>query len=379
MKGFALTAASAALTATAGFAGGIDRSGQDMSILFEEGNYLKFGLITASPDVPAQAAGFASQSADSFNSFSFALKKQINENLSFSLIADEPYGADIRYTDGPLGSLGLGIAARLQAPTALGGSGLPAGHPLVAAFAADPNGRALVDSKAITALGRYEFGNGFSVHGGLRAQKVSGVILSGSGLLDAESDFDFGGVVGVAYEKPEIAMRVALTYNSAITHDLEGTHNLLPTIGEVRIPESFNLDFQTGIAQNTLLFGSIRHVKWNGTKLSTTQGAVTTDWVEFVDDSTTLELGVGRKLNENWSIAAMVGYEDGADTGTTFLAPTGTSKSIGLGATYTKDAIKVSGGVRYIMFEDKTVTSAPLSATFDGSAVVAGLSVGISF
>lgn len=362
MKGFALTAAAVAATATTSFAGGIDRSGQDVSILFEEGNHVKLGFLTANPNVPSSTAGFATQSAAAFNSFSLSIKQQVTEKLSFAVIMDEPFGADIRYIDGPLGSLGLLYP-----------------EPLKTAVSADPNGRAFVDSKAITGLMRYEFGNGFSVHGGLRAQRVSGEILSGSGVLRANSTYDFGGVAGVAYEIPKIAMRVALTYNTAIKHDLTGTHNFAPATGSVRIPESFNLDFQTGIAKDTLLFGSVRHVKWNGTKLSTTSAFGTVDWVEFVDDATTYEIGVGRKLNENWSIAATFGYEEGASTGTTFLAPTGTSKSIGLGASYARDNYKISGGVKYVMFDDKTVTSAPLSATFNGHAIAAGLSLDFTY
>ena len=348
MKGSALTAAAVAATATAGFAGGIDRSGQDVSILFEEGNYAKLSFVNVSPDVPSTAPGFASTSAADFSTFSLAVKMKLNEKLSFALIADEPFGADIRYSDGALSAL---------AP-------LP-----------DPNARAIIDSRAITGLLRYELGNGFSVHGGVRAQKVKGEILSGDGFLTAESKFDFGGVAGVAYEIPEIALRVALTYNTAITHDLTGLHNFAPTIGEVTIPQSINLDFQTGIAENTLLFGSIRHVSWAGTKLTTTSGGTDTDWVEFVDDSTTFELGVGRKLNDHWSVALTAGYEAGAATGTTFLAPTGTSKSIGLGATYTQDNFKIAAGVRYIAFDEKVVNGVP----FEGNAIAAGMSVGFSF
>ncbi len=348
MKGFALTAAAVAATATTSFAGGIDRSGQDVSILFEEGNYVKLNFASVAPDVPSSMPGFASQSATDYITFSLGIKMQVNEKLSFTLIADEPFGADIRYADGALSAL---------AP-------LP-----------DPNARAIVDSRAITGLLRYEFGNGFSIHGGVRAQKVKGEILSGDGFLTAESKFDFGGVAGVAYEIPDIALRVALTYNTQISHDLTGLHNFAATTGNVTIPQSFNLDFQTGIAENTLLFGSVRHVSWAGTTLSTNNGGGDTDWVQFVDDSTSFELGLGRKLNDNWSVALIAGYEEGAETGTTFLAPTGTSKSIGLGATYTKDNFKISGGVRYVSFDEKVVNGVP----FDGNAVAAGISLGISF
>ncbi|UWP99784.1 OmpP1/FadL family transporter [Aliiroseovarius crassostreae] len=374
MKSFALTAASVALTATTGIAGGIDRSGQDISILFEKGNHVQLTFASVSPNVEGTAvAGPAdfSQSAIDYKTFSFGVKKQINENLSFAIKMDEPYGADIRYKDGALSQLGNLLAA---------GASLPVGHPIHTALTSDPQGRALVDSKAIRTLLRYEFGNGFSVHGGLRAQRVSGEILSGDGLLQASSSFDFGYSAGVAYERPDIALRVDLTYNSAIDHDLAGTHNLAPATGKVRVPESYNLNFQTGIAQNTLLFGKIRHVAWAGTKLQTSSAFGDIDWVEFTEDSTSYELGLGRKLNDRWSIAATIGYEEGSDTGTTFLAPTGTSKSYGLGASYTGDGYKISGGLKYVTFDKKTVTSSSgLSSTFEGDALAAGLSLDFTF
>lgn len=56
MKGIALTAASVALTATTAIAGGIDRSGQDISILFEEGNHVQLTFATVGPNVKGTSA-----------------------------------------------------------------------------------------------------------------------------------------------------------------------------------------------------------------------------------------------------------------------------------------------------------------------------------
>lgn len=351
MKKLALTTALVTAAAT-GAQAGIDRSGQDIGVLFEEGNYFKFSFANVNPDITSDVTN-TSQSATPFSTFSFGYKQQFNEKLSFALIYDQPYGADIQYIDGPVAG-----------------------------------GYAFIDSQQITGLLRYELGNGFSVHGGVFGQKVSGSLLTGSGLLEAESDREWGGVAGVAYEKPEIALRVALTYFSGIDHTLTGTHALPPgahplfpagistaATGTVSMPEAFNLDFQTGIAQNTLLFGSIRHAKYDGISLNTTSALGTVNWVNFEDDVTSYELGIGRKLNDTWSIAMTLGYEEGASTGTTFLAPAGTSKSIGLGATYTHENFKISGGVRYTAFDEKVVNGVP----FEGSALSAGLSIGVGF
>ena len=339
----ALLTSTTALTASAD----IDRAGHNISVLFEEGNYaeLSFGLI--SPDVkgtfnhPIGGPMPLSQSATDYTVKTFAYKHQFSDALSVALISDEPYGATIQYVDPPI------------AP-----------------------GMAEVNSHALTAVARYNFGNGFSVHGGIRGEKLEGQIISTPGLLTAEGDYEIGGLIGASYERPEIALRVSLTYYSSIDHELDGAHNLVPTTATVTTPERLHLDFQTGIAENTLLFGSIHYAAWGGISLDSGGGA--TNWVNFPDDTTDFTLGVGRRLSDALSASITLGYEEGAPTGTTFLAPAGTRKSIGLGVSYqVTENVKISGGVRYIEFSDKVVQG--LTTFTGGNAIAAGAKVGISF
>lgn len=352
MNKLTLTTAALITAAATTAQAGIDRSDQDISILFEEGNYLSFSYANVSPNIEGSALGVfpISQSAVDFSMFSLGYKAQLNDNISLALIWDRPYGASIEYIDAPL------------AP-----------------------GMAEVSSSAMTGILRYEMGNGFSVHAGARAQKVSGNIISSLGALAANSGNEWGGLVGVAYERPEIALRVALTYFTSVDHTLTGIRatpfGVEAVTGSVKMPEAFNLDFQTGIAENTLVFGSVRHAKWDGISLDTTGPAFgAANWVNFVEDITSYELGIGRRLNENWSVSLAFGYEGGSDTGTTFLAPAGASKSVSVGAKYTQGNIDVSAGVQYTKFDTKTVTSGPLSVVYDGgSAVAVGVKMGLRF
>ena len=352
MKQLALGLGAVALAAGTATAGGVDRTNLNISPLFEDGNYAELSFASINPEVSGTVgipAFEVTQSARDFTAFSFAYKHQFSDAFSFALIVDQPYGADILYTDGPPGL---------------------------------PGGLATVNSRALTALGRYEFGGGFSVHGGLRAEKITGTIVSGNGFINAEGDYDIGGVVGVAYEKPEIALRVALTYYTEIDHSLTGIHAVnpldipgtaVPTVATITMPERFNLDFQTGIAENTLLFGSVSHALWGGASLDSTGGV---NWVNFPSDSTAYSLGVGRRFSDKISGSVSFGYEEGAPTGTTFLAPTGTSKSIGLGVAYqATETVKISGGVRYTDFSDKNV----LGVLFSGNAISAGVKIGVHF
>ena len=59
-----------------------------------------------------------------------------------------------------------------------------------------------------------------------------------------------------------------------------------------------------------------------------------------------------RRFNETWSGAVTLGYEpsDGDLTGN--LGPTDGMRSIGLAATYTRDNMKITGGIRYVDIGD---------------------------
>ncbi len=160
----ALMMGSTALTATAD----IDRAGNNLNVLFEDGNYLELSFGFVNPDVPGVLLGGPvplSQSATSYTVKTFGYKQQINDQLSFALISDEPYGASIQYVDAPI------------AP-----------------------GMAEVNSHALTAVARYDMGNGFSFHGGIRGEKLQGQIISTPGLLTAEGDYEIGGVIGASYD-----------------------------------------------------------------------------------------------------------------------------------------------------------------------------------
>lgn len=276
----------------------------------------------------------------------------LNDQLSAALIIDQPFGVDLEYA--------------VTAP----GAG-PIGNP--------SNPRAYIDSTPITAVLRYKLDNGFSVHGGLRAQETGGEILSSVGFLRADSGYDFGYLVGAAYERPDIALRVALTYNSAITNTLSGIGGnpvspvAIPDF-DLETPASVNLEFQTGIAEDTLLFGSIRHAMWDQFNLT----AFGTEFVRFNGDTTAYSVGVGRRLSDQWSVFATLGYEaPGNRPSTTPLAPTTGSSSIGFGATYTMDAFEVTGGITYVVPGDQVV---PNLGSFDANkAIGVGIRVGYNF
>lgn len=401
-------AAVLALCPAATMAAGLDRSGQPVDILFEDGNYfeLSFGRVFPSlegQDEPLPQVGYAGGAetgdvAENFNQVGAGVKYQLTEKLSFALIADEPYGVDVSYP-GEGGSFALtGVA-----------------DPPVRPIPADSGSNNLggtyadVDSSALTALARYEFNDSFSIHGGLRYQRLeAGVGLSGfaygpalSGYsVEFDRDYAFGYAVGAAYERPEIALRVAVTYFSEIEHELDTTENLPALVGggtvssvtKISTPEAINLDFQTGLNQRTLLFGQVRYAWYEDVTVSppyfdsqsdpTIEGTSLTE----LDDGYSLAIGVGRALTDRLSGSVTLGYEPANDEDDLVspLAPTNGQRSIGLGLSYdVNESFTIAGGVRYVWLGDASAeTSTPdtARASFEDSHVVGvGMQIGYRF
>lgn len=352
-------------------AGGLDRTNQPIGIIFEEGTYAEFSFSHTNPNVSGTGLFTGTEfdeTAGRFSSFGFGFKTDLTEQLSLSFIYDQPFGSDIRYEGSP-------------ATTELGGT------------------TAISDSSSYTAVLRYKFDENFSAHAGLRAQQAGGQIdlrgVAYGGVngysVNLDKTFGFGYLVGVAYERPDIALRIALTYNSAITHEFDTTETLngaplaaSTSITETDTPQSVNLDFQTGIAKDTLLFGSIRWAEWSAFKIDPDvfTGIVGSGLVEL-DDWTTYTLGVGRRFNENWAASISYTYEAPQDPLVSPLAPTEGQRAWTLAAIYTLDDIEITTGLRYTRPGDampETGTPDVARANFtDNDAVTLGVKVGYKF
>ncbi|MGC9369821.1 MAG: outer membrane protein transport protein [Paracoccaceae bacterium] len=362
-------AALTALIATSAYAGGLERSSQSVGILFEKGTYAEFSVGRVAPDVsgshsamvaPVLGTASSGDMTGDYTTTSFGFKAALNEQFDLAFILDSPIGADVKY------KAGTGYI--------YGGS------------------TATIDSTAMTMLARYKLPSNFSVHGGLRFQRAEGKVALFNGYtMNTDTSSETGFVLGAAWEKPEIAARVALTYNSAITHNFNATENIapVPTQFKTEIPQSLNLEFQSGIAADTLLFGSVRWVEWSKTDITplalfTASGS---SLVDYDDDTITYNIGVGRRFSDSWSGAVTLAHEPGTGGFSGNLGPTDGYTSVGLAATYTHGNMKITGGARYVWIGDAKTEApaslAPAGTTLgefkDNSGVAFGVKVGYTF
>lgn len=321
-------------------AGGLDRSGQDTSIILKEGGLFELTSVSVAPTLTGTNANLGAGTSDTidvapdYSMTTFAMRSDINDKMAIGLVQDNPYGADVSWTNGGL----TGTQGQVR-------------------------------SDATTALLGYNVSDAVTVYGGIKNQSIivtASVPLVSNYSLTGSQSSGSGYVVGAAIENPEIALRVALTYHTKITHDMAITESTT-ALGADRAstmtfdsPEAFNLDFQTGIAANTLLFGSIRRANWTQLAVTPTDYALATGGANLLDydeNTTAYSIGLGRKLNDQWSVAVTYGWESatGEDSGP--FGPTDGNSNYGLGVTYNADQLSITAGARSVSFGDTTVVS----------------------
>jgi len=312
------------LAAAGAQAGGWDRSGQDTSIILKEGSLLEITSVTVAPKITGTytTTKTTGSVAPDYSFINIGFRTDISDKFSLAVIQDSPFGADVNWT---------------TTGDAYSGT------------------KATIKTSATTVLVSYDIDN-VTVYGGLKNQSFNAEaeVPAAGYTIKSDTDQSLGYVFGAAVERPEIAMRVALTYHSKVSHDVSivettgGATTHPATILSAKTPESFNLDFQTGVAENTLLFGTIRQVMWTQTLLDPPQYPASTPLKEFTQDTISYTLGLGRKFSDQWSGAVTYGTEAAEGIVGSALGPTDGYSKMGVGVTYSGEHANITLGVQQI-------------------------------
>ena len=360
-------------------------------LLYQEGRYIEFGVAYADPDQSGEGAvlppfppilpngaTLPGNTGDVFEgrwNLSGAYKADLNDRLSYALIFDEPLWADTRYGTGTFPVLPPPLPSSLY-----GGS--------------------MADLKTyqISGVLAYDVTPSVKVFGGARAQLLeakAAVSFVSNYSVDAENKWGYGYLLGAAYERPDIALRVALTYYSRISYDLATAETLQAfgsptpvvqdTTTSIDTPQSVQLDFQTGVAPKTLVFGFIRWVDWSEFAIDPPVYEQATaallgegrPLVDYADDWWTYNLGVGRQLTDALAGSFSVTYEPDVGGTMTSLGPYDGRTTAAAALSYDYGQWNFTGGLTYGVLGDTTNL---LETDFnDGSVWGAGLRVGYTF
>lgn len=345
---------------------------------------------------------------------------KMNDSLRCAASFAQPFGADSNYGSAQiLAGLGSTTSASL-ATTELGATcsyGMEAGP-----------GMAFVLGGVFSQSATYQETKG-TMAGANLVNGIAGINLEDSAL---------GYRLGVGYAIPEVALKASLMYRSAVSHSFTGvqflsgtaaTGAVLGTVGltpaqygalavgnpaqratfaalnaqiggltgtydtfaKATTPQSVKLAFQTGIAEGTLMFGSVEWTDWSvlqqvkvlgsgtGTAAAAglfkgvaTPGAPTID--AFFRDGWTANLGFGRKFTEQFSGALSYTWDSGVSTGRSGF---GTNQTISLAGVYNvNENTSFRGGVAYSILGAATEVNTSGQRVFYGqsSALAGGLS-----
>ena len=243
-----------------------------------------------------------------------------------------------------------------------------------------------------------------SVLGGLNRYSVSdATVTTLSGYYVVSGD-EMAPVAGAAYENKEIALRVELLLQVETDMTLTAASSVataVPTTAvtgaKMVIPQTMTLNFQSGVAEDTLVFGSIHKADWDTAQIAIPEntaginpagGTLTVDAVgSSFASRTAYSLGVGRRITDDISVLGSYSSEDGggATSNDPFTLTDG-SQTLGVGVRYTKDNMTVTGGYSYTKVGDVAMTHlssgvpSGLTATYaDNKVTGLGLKIGFSF
>ena len=349
---------------------GLERANIDTSFMYESGSYAEFGFGQISPSLPATFQGPLAglpkldNVAPSFSISNLAFKTQFGDSIDVGLwYSSSGNGVNIDW-----GTVGTStIFADVSMPTT-------------------------------SAIIKYNFSENISLLGGIKSTSLAG----GSSLklpLNASTFAQYsvsatsgsGALYGVSYQRPDIALRIELIAEEAISLSPTTDYSITTAAGStplsgkaaMSVGDAVTLKFQTGIAADTLLFGSIRTSNWKNNQVSVpTMPGAPLSAVSSFDDGQAYTLGVGRRVNDDLSlsISFLNDPSTGGNIGVSDLAPTYGTNSVSLGAKVAiSDNASLSLGGTYSQRGDVASTSVYGAKLSNSSVTTIGGKISFSF
>lgn len=365
-----------AVASTSAIAGGMEKTALSTAFMFESGNYAELSFQSSDYDVSSSAGGNVSVIGD-LQTSNFALKFDLNDKISFGITRYLQSSIDVDYPSNWVSDTMIVLSQEVSIPQAQ--------------FL--PSADLKIDATA--ALLKYQLNENFSLTGGVKLSSVQDASLSipftGTNVSVA-GDSETSYIYGVAYERPEIALRVELLREEEVGFSLTPTGtfaNETATGTEASLPTYTSLNVQSGVAPDTLAFFSARRADWASHQVILSNDAATPVIapISNFSDTTTYSLGIGRKFSDTLSASLAYNWEDGSDpNSTSSLSITDGYRGISAGIKYTHGNMTISGGVNYTQLGDTIVnqnslagsvlTNAPFS---DNTVTTVGLRIGYHF
>jgi len=380
-----------AMSASMGHAGGMEATALSAGFMFEDGSYGSASVQSQSPSVQAKTAAGASLTSGSLvgsvTSTNLKAKMDVLDNMSVGITYYRQAGIKLDYQTN--WSAPLPLPPKTVMP------------------------KVDLDVSALAVLVKYDFNENFSALAGIKNGTASDatvlipIVVAVNATATGKSALSY--IAGAAYEIPELALRAELMYETKASYSLPTSFAAMGAIAGVTAglaaaqtgtidastPDYINLYVQSGIAEDTLAYASARQASWKSSQVtfthpegnSTALGGAAADadkgtayTLSDFADSTSYEIGLGRKFGNTWSSSIAYNWEggSGATTSSLFTLSDG-RQGLSVGAKYSlNDNTAISFGGNYTDFGKvtNTVTGAVLSGN---TATTLGVNISHSF
>lgn len=330
----ALAIGSTLLLATQVQAGGLENAKLDSTYLFSDSNVVHLGMGYGTGTVEGDSVDGSNtgNSAEDLVVTEFGVKHDLDDQWALGLYYHQAYTSKIKYKKGLYEGM-----------------------------------EGVWDSRALAGIVRYSLNDNFSVYGGLSAVKTDTVSAKINGnvlptdyaVKNTNTDIGKRYVVGGAFQIPEIALLTTLTYQSSFEHtfDIEetGFGQTLDSSTKATMPQALTLEFESGIAEDKFVYGSVRWVEWSKFSIAPTlfKQATGENLLTF-KNSYSFTAGYAQTITEKLVGTIFLGYEKPEGGDLSALSPYDGYKSIGLGGSYKLDQWNLNAGVEYAVGRDGT-------------------------
>ena len=386
MKIYLLATSSLMISGSLALAGGYELQTLDTSAMYEDGSFVSLSYASINSNLKGKDAGGTKVKT---------LKDQTLTNLAFKT---------------QVGDFGLGLTTYRSGAIQMNGSSNSTftGNSIAGNYI--PSANAELNTTAF--LVNYNLNDSFSVIGGIKNNALNSFNLTSIyGSYDVSSKSNSAYVVGSAFENPDIALRAEILLQPSSKIKTTGTYTSaavdFPTAIEgmgytdipagvtgsfaatLNTPEMITLNFQSGIAADTLITGSIHQAKWKSSQVkvdvSTAVAAINTAAAVSSDfsDTTKYSIGLARKFSSSLSGSVSYNQEVGSgSTSTSTFTMSNGSKSLNLGFRYSFEQANLSVGVSQTMFNDVTVDANALTSPIEyknNTATTIGIKLSTNF
>jgi len=231
----------------------------------------------------------------------------------------------------------------------------------------------------------YRVNDKVSLGFGVNYQNIDGELTKAGAMLKAD-DSSWGWNAGALFTLSP-AMRVGVSYRSAIKYKLEGTINgVVPVNAEVKLPDTFILSVWQQVSDRWEAMGDLSYTRWNTLKslnvLSSASGNLLTTETFNYKNSWRVAWGAGYKATDSAKLKFGIAFDRTPvrDEYRSPRVPDNNRLWLSLGGQWNAGSYgTLDLGYSYLYVIDPTVSQPGLQGKYDASAHIVGAQYSVGF